>query len=85
MYCSCFGWIFSCTRLVDERQRFDEADENKDGVVSIDEFRQYYRTTRGRDPCFREWVQFHAADFDNDGMLSIHDVMAHNATSKLMT
>ena len=78
MLCVMCGWVFSCVRAKDRFDAFDKADEDEDGMISVLEFQEHYRATKGREPTFREWIQFHAADYDDDGFVSRNDVLVHD-------
>lgn len=72
MFCNVFGWMLSCVYVRNEK--FDKADDDHDGRVSLNEFHAYYLKTHGKPPTNEQWFKFHLADKNNNGFISKYDV-----------
>jgi Ca2+-binding EF-hand superfamily protein len=72
MFCTCFGWFFSCVRP--RNPDFEDADIDHDGRLSLNEFHAYYVRKYCRPPTNEEWMRFHFADKNNNGYISKYDI-----------
>ena len=75
------GYVMQCFRPLEEE--FECADQNKDGRISMNEFKAYHKKKHGKDPDLRAWMRFHLTDKDCDGYLDIQDVYAEDPQKKL--
>lgn len=67
-----FGYICSCYKL--KNVKFDDADTNKDGKMSLNEFHQYFVHRYGVPPTNDQWMKFHLADINNNGYITKFEV-----------
>lgn len=67
-----FGYICSCYKL--KNVKFDDADVNKDGKMSLNEFHQYFVDRYGVPPTNDQWMKFHLADINNNGYITKFEV-----------
>lgn len=67
-----FGYICSCYKL--KNVKFDDADTNKDGKMSLNEFHQYFVDRYGVPPTNDQWMKFHLADINNNGYITKFEV-----------
>lgn len=81
MIFKCFGYVMQCARPIEEE--FKRADQNKDGRISMNEFKAYHLKKHGKDPDLRAWMRFHLADEDCNGYLDIRDVYTEDPQKKL--
>ena len=62
------GYICSCYKF--KNVRFDKADTDSDGKLSLNEFRDYFVKTYGKPPSIEQWMKFHFADINNSGYVT---------------
>ena len=74
--------FFNCFRS--KLPTFDALDADKDGRISLSEFRNYMIRKCGRPPKFEEWIKFHLCDKDNNGYITRNDVEKFNNTVKFI-
>ena len=62
-----------------------KADLDGDGELTKAEFAAWHRTHFDREPSDAEWKQFHEADADRDGVISIQEAAAPVARHSFMS